>query len=49
MEVSRGPEYRVERRSLQIKSGAMIPVRMVVPRLANLPADGWYSGIFTST
>ncbi len=44
VEVSRGPEYRVERRSLQIKPGAVIPVRIVLRRLANLPADGWYSG-----
>ena len=44
VEVSRGPEYRVERRSLQIKPSAVIPVRIVLRRLANLPADGWYSG-----
>jgi TolB protein len=44
VEVSRGPEYRVERRSLQVKPGATMPLRIVLQRLANLPADGWYSG-----
>jgi TolB protein len=43
VEVSRGPEYRVESRTVQVtKTDQTILVRL--GRLANLPARGWYSG-----
>jgi len=44
LEVSRGPEYRVQRRSLRVSAHSTVAVEMVLERLANLPAGGWYSG-----
>ncbi len=43
VEVSRGPEYKVWRREVDA-SGTSKAVRVVLRRLANLPAAGWYSG-----
>ena len=44
LEVSRGPEYRVERRSINVPANSITPVRIVLERLVNMPAAGWYSG-----
>jgi len=43
VEVSRGPEYRVVRRTLTLQSDSTQTVRVVLDRLADLPAAGWYS------
>ncbi len=43
VEVSRGPEYRVVRRRLEIAAGATSSVSVPLRRLTNLPASGWYS------
>ena len=44
LEVSRGPEYRVERRTIDVAADSIVPVIVRLKRLANLPAAGWYSG-----
>ena len=44
VEVSRGPEYRVERRSVQVPAKSVTPLRISLERLVNMPAAGWYSG-----
>ncbi len=44
IEVSRGPEYRVVRRVVDVREGAAPAIRVTVGRLADLPARGWYSG-----
>jgi TolB protein len=44
LEVSRGPEYRVERRSFDIPAGITRAVTVSLQRLVNLPAMGWYGG-----
>jgi TolB protein len=44
VEVSRGPEYRVQRRTVRIPAGATVSLDVALERLANLPAAGWYSG-----
>jgi hypothetical protein len=43
VEVSRGPEYRVVRRTLQVAPGTTSSVSVPLRRLVNLPAGGWYS------
>jgi hypothetical protein len=44
LEVSRGPEYRVFRRTVTVPPDSTTAVRVVLQRLVNLPAAGWYSG-----
>jgi Tol biopolymer transport system component len=46
IEVSRGPEWRVATRSVVVPAApaAGATVRIVLRRLADLPARGWYSG-----
>jgi Tol biopolymer transport system component len=43
LEVSRGPEYGVFRRSLTLAADSSRILRVVLNRIANLPATGWYS------
>jgi TolB protein len=43
VEVSRGPEYRVFRRTLTLTADSSHTVRVVLNRLTNLPGTGWYS------
>ena len=43
IEVSRGPEYRVESRSVEVGAGQTTLVRIALRRLDDLPARGWYS------
>jgi dipeptidyl aminopeptidase/acylaminoacyl peptidase len=43
IEVSHGPEYRVVRRSVTLRPESTTPVRIVLDRLVDLPASGWYS------
>jgi dipeptidyl aminopeptidase/acylaminoacyl peptidase len=44
VEVTRGPEYRVERRRVQVPAGGVHSVPVVLTRIANLAAGGWWSG-----
>jgi hypothetical protein len=44
LEVSRGPEYRLFRRTVTVPPDSTTEVRVVLQRLVNLPAAGWYSG-----
>ncbi len=44
VEVSRGPEYKVESRRVAVKKGGVAVVRVALRRLDDLPARGWYSG-----
>jgi hypothetical protein len=44
VEVSRGPEYRVARRTVEVAAGATAPVRLSLARLEDLEGRGWYSG-----
>jgi TolB protein len=44
IEVSRGPEYKVYRRTMTLRGDSSASVRVVLDRLADLPATGWYSG-----
>jgi TolB protein len=44
LEVSRGPEYRVVRRSLALSPDSTASVGIRLERLVDLPAAGWYSG-----
>jgi TolB protein len=44
IEVSRGPEYRVDRRTIQVSAGSTVPVRVPLERMVDLPASGWFSG-----
>ena len=43
VEVSRGPEYRVARRTLTLRADSTSSLRIVLNRLADLPATGWFS------
>ncbi|MEO8090322.1 MAG: CehA/McbA family metallohydrolase [Gemmatimonadales bacterium] len=43
VEVSRGPEYRVVRRTIAVRPDSTASLRIVLDRLADLPAAGWYS------
>ncbi len=44
IEVMRGPEYAIVRREVAVTPGAPHTVRVVLDRLANLPARGWWGG-----
>ncbi len=44
VEVTKGPEYRIDRRQLTVPASATKAARMVLHRLANLPAKGWWGG-----
>jgi hypothetical protein len=44
IEVTRGPEYRVERRRVRVPRGDARPVTIPLTRIANLAARGWWSG-----
>ena len=44
IEVSRGPEYRVVSRSVEITERGGAPVRVTLDLLDDLEARGWYSG-----
>jgi len=43
LEVSRGPEYRVVRRTVTLRADSTSSLRIVLNRLADLPAAGWFS------
>ncbi len=44
VEAWHGPEYRVTRADVTIVPGRIVTKRLVLERLANLPARGWWSG-----
>src|SRR5256886_4423488 len=44
VEVWRGPEYRVSRADINVPTGGRVVHRVVLERLDNLPARGWWSG-----
>jgi hypothetical protein len=44
VEVSRGPEYRVATRAVNIPADAVTSLQMNLPLLEDLEARGWYSG-----
>ena len=44
VEVWRGPEYRVSRTDVTVPAGGRVVHRVVLERLADLPAQGWWSG-----
>jgi len=44
VEVMRGPEYAIVRREVALTAGAPEMVRVVLNRLENLPARGWWGG-----
>jgi Tol biopolymer transport system component len=44
VEVWRGPEYRVVRLDVAVPDGGRLVRRVVLDRLDNLPARGWWSG-----
>jgi TolB protein len=44
IEVWRGPEYRVERREIDVGAGDVPSLRLALPRLADLPRRGWWGG-----
>lgn len=44
VEISRGPEYQVVNRTVQVAPEVVAPVRVVLPMLEDLEARGWYSG-----
>ncbi len=44
VEVSRGPEYQVERRTVRIEPDSFHVLQLRLRRLDDLPARGWYSG-----
>src|SRR6266550_3840289 len=44
VEVWHGPEYRVARADVTVPAGRTLTKRLVLERLANLPARGWWSG-----
>ncbi len=44
IEVTRGPEYRVARRVVQVSADSVVPVRIRLERLTDLAARGWWSG-----
>jgi WD40 repeat protein len=44
VEVSRGPEYRVVRRTVSVRPDSTTSLRIGLDRLVDLPASGWYSG-----
>jgi TolB protein len=44
VEVWHGPEYRVVRGDVNVPAGRTVTKRLVLDRLADLPAQGWWSG-----
>ncbi|HEX9610812.1 MAG TPA: CehA/McbA family metallohydrolase, partial [Gemmatimonadales bacterium] len=44
VEVWRGPEYRAARADVTVPAGGRVVHRVVLERLADLPARGWWSG-----
>jgi hypothetical protein len=44
VEVSHGPEYRVARVGVTVPAGKTVTRRVVLERVADLPAQGWWSG-----
>ena len=44
VEVSRGPEYRVVRRTITVRPDSTASLRIALERLVDMPAAGWYSG-----
>jgi hypothetical protein len=44
IEVTRGLEYGVKRRAVAAAAGQVTDVRLPLTRIANLPAESWYSG-----
>src|SRR3989442_1472052 len=44
VEVWHGPEYRVARVDVSVPAGRTVTKRLVLERLTNLPARGWWSG-----
>jgi TolB protein len=44
VEVWRGPEYRVSRADVTVPAGGRVAHRVVLERLDDLPAKGWWSG-----
>jgi Tol biopolymer transport system component len=44
VEVSRGPEYQVVNRTVQVAAEVVSPLRVTLPVLEDLEARGWYSG-----
>jgi TolB protein len=44
VEAWRGPEYRVSRADVNVPTGARVTRRVVLERIDNLPARGWWSG-----
>jgi len=44
VEVTRGPEYRIARAELTLAPGGSRAHRVVLQRVADLPAQGWWSG-----
>jgi len=44
IEVWRGPEYNVERTDVTVPAGQTLARRIILSRLVNLPAQGWWSG-----
>ena len=44
VEVSRGPEWRVQTHTVRVEAGRTRTLRVPLRRLANLRAGGWYAG-----
>lgn len=42
--VSRGPEYRLHRQTVDVRADGVSTARVALNRYADLPAGGWYSG-----
>ncbi len=43
LKISKGPEYRVQERTIQIRSGETANLTVEMTRWVNMPANGWYS------
>jgi hypothetical protein len=44
VEAARGPEYQVERKTVDVAAGAVAHVDLSLTRIADLAAEGWWSG-----
>jgi Tol biopolymer transport system component len=44
IEVTRGPEYALERRTVDVRPGSTQVVRLTLGRISDLAARGWWSG-----
>lgn len=44
IDVTHGLEYRLARRRVAVPAGGVVPVRVALERMIDLPARGWYSG-----